>query len=78
MKQWLFTQGEWLSWQCVDFMINIATLLGVTYRDANAGLFFVIWPLVTLTLTLALCVCWNVLTLYRLILEKQSNQCRLR
>ena len=35
---------------CVDFMLGAARLLGVTYRDANALLFFVLWPAVTLAL----------------------------
>jgi len=35
---------------CVDFLLESATRLGITYRDANALLFFVIWPLVTLGL----------------------------
>jgi hypothetical protein len=35
---------------CVDFMLHAAHLLGVTYRDANALLFFVVWPAVTLAL----------------------------
>ncbi len=35
---------------CVDFMLQAARLLGVTYRDANALLFFVIWPAVTVSL----------------------------
>jgi len=37
---------------CVDFMLHAARLLGVTYRDANALLFFVVWPAVTLALAL--------------------------
>ena len=44
---WLATE---LYWACTHFMVNAANLFGVTYRDANALLFFVIWPLVTLTL----------------------------
>lgn len=35
---------------CVDVMLKLAALLGVTYRDANALLFFVVWPAVTLLL----------------------------
>jgi hypothetical protein len=35
---------------CVDFMLHAADLLGVTYRDANALMFFVLWPLVTVGL----------------------------
>lgn len=32
---------------CVDFMLRTASLFGLTYRDTNAALFFVIWPAVT-------------------------------
>jgi hypothetical protein len=35
---------------CVDFMVHAANLAGVTYRDANAFMFFVLWPLVTVAL----------------------------
>ena len=32
---------------CVDFLLAAARLTGCTYRDANAFLFFLLWPLVT-------------------------------
>jgi hypothetical protein len=35
---------------CVDFMLQLAALLGISYRDANALLFFVVWPVITLVL----------------------------
>lgn len=35
---------------CVDFLLRVAAALGITYRDANAALFFVLWPLVTCAL----------------------------
>jgi hypothetical protein len=35
---------------CVDFMLHAASLFGMTYRDANALLFFVVWPAVTVGL----------------------------
>lgn len=35
---------------CVDFMLHAARLFGVTYRDANAGMFFLLWPVVTVLL----------------------------
>lgn len=35
---------------CVDFMLQAARLLGVTYRDTNALMFFVLWPAVTAAL----------------------------
>jgi hypothetical protein len=38
---------------CVDFMIRASHLTHSTYRDANAFMFFVLWPLVTILL---LCV----------------------
>ncbi|MEZ4299607.1 MAG: hypothetical protein R3B70_31955 [Polyangiaceae bacterium] len=42
--------GLWIYAACVDFMIQAANLLGVTYRDTNALLFFVVWPAVTVVL----------------------------
>ena len=41
---------------CVDFMLQAARLFGVTYRDANGFMFFVLWPLVTLALILVVVV----------------------
>ena len=38
---------------CVDFMIRAANLCGVTYRDANAAMFFILWPAVTVGLMVA-------------------------
>jgi hypothetical protein len=35
---------------CVDFLLALARLCGFTYRDANALLFFVVWPVTTLVL----------------------------
>lgn len=35
---------------CVDFMIRFANAFHMTYRDANALLFFVLWPAVTAAL----------------------------
>lgn len=37
---------------CVDFELVLGRLLGLGYRDVNAGLFFVLWPLVTVALVL--------------------------
>lgn len=42
--------GQTIYLACVDFMIHAANLFGVTYRDANALLFFVLWPTVTVLL----------------------------
>lgn len=32
---------------CVDFMLRAAVVLHITYRDANAAMFFLLWPIVT-------------------------------
>lgn len=37
---------------CVDFMLRVAALTHSTYRDANAALFFLLWPAVTLALAI--------------------------
>lgn len=37
---------------CVDFMINLAALLGMTYRDTNALVLLAFMPLVTIALCL--------------------------
>ena len=50
MTEMLIGAGTWLYFQCVTFVLHLADLLGVTYRDANALLFFVLWPAVTLCL----------------------------
>ena len=42
--------------ECVDFLIKAAQLLGVTYRDSNAILFFVLWPAITLALVIVVLV----------------------
>ena len=44
---WLEGLGRALYWYCVDFVIHVANLTGLTYRDVNAALFLVVWPLVT-------------------------------
>lgn len=49
---------------CVDFMLQAARLFGVTYRDANAFMFFVLWPLVSVLLILV--VAWQGARLRRL------------
>ena len=59
LEPWL----RWLYWQCTDFMIHSAHLLGITYRDTNAGLFFIVWPAVTLTLMGI--VSWQAWVLWR-------------
>ena len=49
---------------CVDFMVRAAALAGATYRDANAFLFFVLWPVVTVALLGV--VAWQAVVLRRL------------
>jgi hypothetical protein len=41
---------------CVDFMLQAARIFGFTYRDANALLFFVVWPAVTVVLVVVVIV----------------------
>lgn len=50
LPEWLQTLGVELYWYCVDFVINAANLTGLTYRDLNAMLFLVVWPVVTVGL----------------------------
>lgn len=57
---------------CVDFELALGKLLGVGYRDVNAGLFFVIWPVVTVAL--ALIVALQGRTLRRLAAEQTSRE----
>ena len=61
MTDLLEAGGTWLYVQCVTFVIHLASLFGVTYRDANALLFFVLWP--ALTLCLLGWVVWNAVVL---------------
>ncbi len=44
--------GTWLYWQCTDFVIHLASIFDVTYRDSNSFLFFIAFPLVTAVLVL--------------------------
>jgi hypothetical protein len=53
----------WVYYQCAFFMVHLAALLDVTYRDTNAVMFFILWP--TLTLGLILWVMWNQWALFR-------------
>ncbi len=47
---------------CVDFLLRSAAWLGITYRDANAAMFFLLWPVVTCLLLLLVmgqgCLLW--------------------
>jgi len=49
---------------CVDFMLNLAALFGVTYRDSNALVLLIGFPLTTLVLAM-ICV-WQRIRLARL------------
>lgn len=40
---------------CVDFLLRVAGWLQITYRDANAALFFLLWPAVTGLLLVLVC-----------------------
>ena len=35
---------------CTDFILAVSHVSGVSYRDANALLFFILWPALTLGL----------------------------
>jgi hypothetical protein len=35
---------------CVNFLVWLAGLLGITYKEVNVWLFVIIWPLFTLAL----------------------------
>jgi hypothetical protein len=41
---------------CTDFTITSANLLGITYEDFNALIFCVLWPLITLGLSITLVI----------------------
>ncbi len=49
---------------CVDFMLNLAALTGVTYRDSNALVLLVAFPLTTFAL-LTVCL-WQRFALCRM------------
>lgn len=72
MSDLLTRAGTWLYFECVDFVIHLADVLGITYRDANALLFFVLWPAVTLGL--AGWVAWNAVVLRRLSASRRMPQ----
>ncbi len=52
----LVRMGTALYAACVDFMLRTAHLSGTTYRDTNALLLLVIFPVVTVVLTLVVIV----------------------
>jgi hypothetical protein len=35
---------------CVDFMLRVAQIFGITYRDANASILLILFPVVTVAL----------------------------
>lgn len=41
---------------CTDFLLVCARLLGLSYRDVNALLFFVVWPALTTVLVVVVTV----------------------
>jgi len=55
--------GTWLYYECVTFVVHLADVLDITYRDANALIFFVLWPAVTVSMMGW--VAWNALVLRR-------------
>jgi hypothetical protein len=61
MSRTLLLAGTWLYEQCVTFVIHLADLLDVTYRDSNSLIFFLIWP--GITLALLGWVVWNAVAL---------------
>lgn len=48
MMRWLYIAG-------VNFMLNAAGMLGVTYRDANVLVLLIVFPAITLG---CLCLCF--------------------
>jgi hypothetical protein len=39
---------RWLYIACVNFMLNAAGMLGVTYRDTNVLILLIVFPAITL------------------------------
>lgn len=63
----------WLYYQCAHFMVHFADFTGMTYRDANCLLFFIIWPMLSIGL-FAWCS-WNtILLLQRPSVEKNTEK----
>ncbi len=52
---------------CIDFIINLTNLLGVSYYEVNAYIFVIIWPLLTIAL-----VVLNISQ--RIVLRKQIKK----
>ena len=47
MGEWVLTAAIWLYYQCAYFMLNLAALFDLTYRDTNIAILFILWPAVT-------------------------------
>ena len=59
MNELLRALGTSVYAACVDFMLNLASILGATYRDANALVLIVGFP-VTTFLLLVVCAAQRV------------------
>ena len=35
---------------CVDLLVSLAGMIGITYKEINVWIFVIIWPLITLIL----------------------------
>lgn len=55
---------------CTDFILAVSHVAGISYRDANALLFFIVWPALTLGLLVAVATQGLQLTLARRRREK--------
>ena len=39
---------------CVDFLVYLANLVGMTYKEINVWIFVIVWPIVSILLVLVL------------------------
>lgn len=46
---------------CVNFLVWLAGLLGITYKEVNVWIFVIIWPLFTLALIVIEIVQWRTI-----------------
>jgi len=42
----------WLYMYCTDFVINLANITGTSYYEVNAFIFVILWPIVTVVLSI--------------------------
>ncbi len=56
---------------CVDLLVWLAHLLGMTYEEVNVWIFCVIWPLFTLLLIAV--VVWQYLIIRKLRITQTSS-----